>query len=90
MATINENIRQLLEMLDHPEAYTEQEIHDIRCRLAAVQSKTPAKAARSRLDEDSRLIYRFADCIRHRFCRHPHRAATRWTGYANSAAGDTD
>ena len=29
MATINENIRQLLEMLDHPEAYTEQEIHDI-------------------------------------------------------------
>lgn len=25
----NENIRQLLEMLDHPEAYTEQEIHDI-------------------------------------------------------------
>ena len=29
MATTNENIRQLLEMLDHPEAYTEQEIHDI-------------------------------------------------------------
>ena len=29
MATTNENIRQLLEMLDHTEAYTEQEIHDI-------------------------------------------------------------
>ena len=29
MATTNENIRQLLEMLDHPEKYTEQEIHDI-------------------------------------------------------------
>ena len=29
MATTNENIRQLLEMLDHPEAYTEQEINDI-------------------------------------------------------------
>ena len=29
MATTNENIRQLLEMLDHPKAYTEQEIHDI-------------------------------------------------------------
>ena len=29
METTNENIRQLLEMLDHPEAYTEQEIHDI-------------------------------------------------------------
>jgi ferric-dicitrate binding protein FerR (iron transport regulator) len=29
MAMTNENIRQLLEMLDHPEAYTEQEIHDI-------------------------------------------------------------
>ena len=29
MATTNENIRQLLEMLDHPEAYTEREIHDI-------------------------------------------------------------
>ena len=24
MATTNENIRQLLEMLDHPEAYTQQ------------------------------------------------------------------
>lgn len=29
MAMTNENIRQLLEMLDHPKAYTEQEIHDI-------------------------------------------------------------
>lgn len=29
MATTNENIRQLIEMLDHPEANTEQEIHDI-------------------------------------------------------------
>ena len=29
METNNENIRQLLEMLDHPEAYTEREIHDI-------------------------------------------------------------
>ena len=29
MTTTNENIRQLLEMLDHPEAYTEQQIHDI-------------------------------------------------------------
>ena len=29
METTNESIRQLLEMLDHPEAYTEQEIHDI-------------------------------------------------------------
>ncbi len=29
METTNENIRQLLEMLDHPEAYTEQEIRDI-------------------------------------------------------------
>ena len=29
MAMTNENIRQLLEMLDHPEKYTEQEIHDI-------------------------------------------------------------
>ncbi len=29
METTNENIRQLLEMLDHPEKYTEQEIHDI-------------------------------------------------------------
>ena len=29
MAMTNENIRQLLEMLDHPETYTEQEIHDI-------------------------------------------------------------
>jgi ferric-dicitrate binding protein FerR (iron transport regulator) len=29
METINDNIRQLLEMLDNPEAYTEQEIQDI-------------------------------------------------------------
>ena len=29
MGTTNENIRQLLEMLDNPDAYTEQEIHDI-------------------------------------------------------------
>ena len=29
MATTNENIRQLLEMLDHPETYTEQQILDI-------------------------------------------------------------
>lgn len=29
METINDNIRQLLEMLDNPEAYTEQEIKDI-------------------------------------------------------------
>ena len=29
METISENIRQLLEMLDNPEAYTEQEIQDI-------------------------------------------------------------
>ena len=29
METNNDNIRQLLEMLDNPEAYTEQEIHDI-------------------------------------------------------------
>ena len=29
MGTTNENIRQLLVMLDHPEAYTEQEVHDI-------------------------------------------------------------
>ena len=29
MAMTNENIRQLQEMLDHPEKYTEQEIHDI-------------------------------------------------------------
>lgn len=29
METINENIRQLLEMLDHPESYSEQEIHDL-------------------------------------------------------------
>lgn len=29
METINDNIRQLLEMLDTPEAYTEQEIQDI-------------------------------------------------------------
>ena len=29
METTNKNIRQLLEMLDHPEAYTEQQIHDI-------------------------------------------------------------
>ncbi len=29
METTNESIRQLLEMLDHPETYTEQEIHDI-------------------------------------------------------------
>ena len=29
METINENIHQLLEMLDNPEAYTEQEIQDI-------------------------------------------------------------
>ena len=29
METTNENIRQLLEMLDNPDAYTEQEIHDI-------------------------------------------------------------
>ena len=29
METINENIRQLLEMLDNPDAYTEQEIQDI-------------------------------------------------------------
>ena len=29
METTNESIRQLLEMLDHPEAYTEQEIYDI-------------------------------------------------------------
>ena len=29
METINKNIRQLLEMLDNPEAYTEQEIQDI-------------------------------------------------------------
>ena len=29
MATTNDNIHQLLEMLDHPEAYTEQEIHNI-------------------------------------------------------------
>ena len=29
MAMTNEDIRQLLEMFDHPEAYTEQEIHEI-------------------------------------------------------------
>lgn len=29
MCTINENIRQLLEMLDNPNAYTEQELQDI-------------------------------------------------------------
>ena len=29
METINDNIRQLLEMLDNPEAYTEQEIQNI-------------------------------------------------------------
>ena len=29
METTSENIRQLLEMLDNPEAYTEQEIQDI-------------------------------------------------------------
>ena len=29
MTTNNDNIRQLLDMLDNPEAYTEQEIHDI-------------------------------------------------------------
>ena len=29
METTNENIRQLLEMLDHPDAFTEQEIRDI-------------------------------------------------------------
>ena len=29
METNNDNIRQLLEMLDNPEAYTEQEIQDI-------------------------------------------------------------
>ena len=29
METTSENIRQLLEMLDDPEAYTEQEIQDI-------------------------------------------------------------
>ena len=29
MSTTNENIRLLLEMLDNPEAYTAQEIHDI-------------------------------------------------------------
>jgi hypothetical protein len=29
MSTINENIRQLLDMLDNPEAYSEQEIRDI-------------------------------------------------------------
>ena len=29
METINDNIRQLLEMLDNPEAYTEQEIQEI-------------------------------------------------------------
>ena len=29
METINKNIRQLLEMLDNPEAYTEQEIQNI-------------------------------------------------------------
>ena len=29
METTSENIRQLLEMLDNPDAYTEQEIHDI-------------------------------------------------------------
>ena len=29
METTNENIRQLLEMLDNPDAYTEQEIQDI-------------------------------------------------------------
>lgn len=29
METTNENIRQLLEMLDHPESYSEQEIHDL-------------------------------------------------------------
>ena len=29
METINENIRQLLEMLDNPDAYTDQEIQDI-------------------------------------------------------------
>lgn len=32
METINDNIRQLLEMLDNPEAYTEQEIQDIITR----------------------------------------------------------
>lgn len=32
METSNENMRQLLEMLDHPEAYTDQEIQDIILR----------------------------------------------------------
>ena len=32
METTNENIRQLLEMLDNPDAYTEQQIQDIITR----------------------------------------------------------
>ena len=29
METTNDNIRQLMDMLDHPDEYTEQEIRDI-------------------------------------------------------------
>ena len=42
MATTNENIRQLLEMLDHPEAYTEQEWWRRSAAAAAVMTTLPS------------------------------------------------
>ena len=44
METINDNIRQLLEMLDNPEAYTEQEIQDIINRDEDTREDNPAPA----------------------------------------------
>ena len=50
METINDNIRQLLEMLDNPEAYTEQEIQDIINRDEDTREINR--------DEDTRETYR--------------------------------
>ena len=60
METTNENIRQLLEMLDNPDAYTEQEIQDIINRdedtREAYRLMVEAKCSSSRHRQDKKPV----------------------------------
>ena len=79
METTNDNISRLLEMLDNPSAFTEQEIRDIinsddeareayRLMVAAKQ----APPAAFRLDENCRFVHRYPTHNRHGLCSRPH------------------
>ena len=85
METINENIRQLLEMLDNPDAYTDQEIQDIVNRdddtretyRLMVEAKRSSRHRQNQkpVDVDAAwhsLLHRCAPCLRHHLCSHPH------------------